>query len=194
MIKCENCDNNLIYCKNLCEKCYMKQYRNTHKKEREEYNRINKENQEIINEQKRVRYNKNKRQLMTENKFCTQYLGIVVAEQVLSKVFKNVEVMPNNNPGYDFICNHGKKIDVKSATIRNSSSWNFGINKNIIADYFLLLIFDNRNNLNPLYLWLIPSKILNKLTGTSISKSTISKWDEYRLDVNKVIKCCNNVG
>ena len=192
MIKCENCDNNLIYCKNLCEKCYMKQYRNTHKKEREEYNQINKEK---LNKYHRELNHKNgTHQSMHNNKSCPLFLGIHIAEQVLSKVFKDVKVMPHGNPGYDFICNHGKKIDVKSATIRNSSSWNFGINKNIIADYFLLLAFDNRNNLNPLYLWLIPSKILNKLTGTSISISTIIKWDEYKLDVNKVIKCCNNVG
>jgi len=52
---------------------------------------------------------------MGENRDCSKFLGVHVAEQVLSQVFNNVEVMPHNNKGFDFICNRGKKIDVKSS-------------------------------------------------------------------------------
>lgn len=48
-----------------------------------------------------------------ENRMCSQYLGIFIGEKVLSKVFKNVERMPINHSGYDFICGNGYKIDVK---------------------------------------------------------------------------------
>jgi len=133
---------------------------------------------------------------MSENKECSAYLGIYVAERVLANVFKNVEVMPYSNPGFDFICNRGKKIDVKSACTvhgvgNRSSCWNFHIDKNKTPDYFLCLAFDDRTNLNPLHIWLIPSHIINHLVSASISISTISKWDEYMLNTNDVIEQCN---
>jgi hypothetical protein len=120
-----------------------------------------------------------------------------VAEQVLSKVFKGVEQMPYGHKGYDFICNQGKKIDVKSACTqthdRKSDSRTFMIRKNKIADYFLCLAFDNREDLNPLHIWLISGHIINHLIGATISESTLSKWDEYKLDIDKVVKCCDSM-
>ena len=126
-----------------------------------------------------------------ENKECPSFLGVHVAERVLSHIFKNVKRMSMNNPGFDFICNRGKKIDVKSACLFKNSRWHFRIRRNTIADYFLLLAFDNREDLNPLHVWLIPGSKLNHLMTTSISPSSIHKWDKYRLDVSKVIECCN---
>ena len=128
------------------------------------------------------------------NKNCPNYLGVTVAERVLSKVFKNVERMPNNNPGYDFICNKGYKIDVKSSTkIKNKNKWTFKINHNRIADYFICMAFDDRKNLNPLHIWLIPSKEINHLETLTISESKVDKWNKYELfdKLNKVIICCN---
>lgn len=129
------------------------------------------------------------------NKSCTQYLGIICAEQVLSKIFKNVTRMGINNPGYDFICGKGFKVDSKASCKRiidkKSDHWSFSIKQNKIADYFLCLAFDNREDLNPLYLWLIPSKILNNKKSTTISESKLNKWNEYKLDINKVVECCN---
>ncbi len=99
----------------------------------------------------------------TDNKKCSSYLGVGIAERVLSHVFKNVELMPMSNPGYDFICNHGKKIDVKSSCryfhIGRSDSWMFTINKNTSADYFLCIAFDDREHLNPEHVWLIPGDV-----------------------------------
>ena len=129
---------------------------------------------------------------MNENKECSAYRGISMVEGVLGHVFKDVEVMPMNNPGYDVICNKGKKIDFKGACMRKSrGDWMFAIRRNIIADYFLLLALDNREYLNPLHVWLIPGDVLNHLKSTSISPSTINKWDEYKLDIDKVSACCN---
>ena len=135
-----------------------------------------------------------------ENKECSQYLGVHLVEQVLSLVFKDVVRMPFNNPGFDVICNKDKRIDFKSACIteriKNGAtyrSWEFAIRRNTIADYFLCLAFDNREDLNPLHAWLIPGSKLSYLMAATISPSTIHKWDEYRLDISKILDCCNTM-
>ena len=96
---------------------------------------------------------------MNKNRQCSSFLGVHVAERVLEATFENVERMPYGNPGFDFICGAGYKIDVKSSCRRyqknGSSSWAFGIDKNCDADYFLCIAFDNREHLNPEHLWLI---------------------------------------
>lgn len=125
------------------------------------------------------------------------YLGVHVAERVLSHVFKDVERMPYGNSGYDFICNKGYKIDVKSSTHPASrpNMWMFHINKNKIADYFLCIAFNNRDDLTPEHLWLIPSGILNDMTGACISTSTLSKWKNYELldKLDDTISCCDTI-
>ena len=146
-----------------------------------------KENREKRNETCRLIVKK--RDKMVNNKTCSAYLGIHVAERVLSQTFKDVEVMPTNNPGYDFICNKGKKIDVKSACRNSDGRWVFAIRRNTVPDYFLFLAFDNRENLNPLYMWLVPSKCCDTVS-TSITQSTISKWKNFERDVGKVKECC----
>lgn len=131
---------------------------------------------------------------MNENRECASFLGVHVAEQVLSKVFKNVERMPTNNRGYDFICGKGYKIDVKSSTIHKKRTyWQFHVDRNVVADYFLCIAFDNRDDLNPLHLWLVPGNVINKFRGVSIHPTTIQKWDEYMLDIDSVIKCCDTM-
>ena len=106
--------------------------------------------------------------------------------------------MPMNNQGYDIICNHGKLIDIKSSCILfrivdgiKYSRWMFTINHNTTADYFLCLAFDNREALKPLHAWLIPGSKINHLKNTSVSPSTINKWDEYALDISKISDCCD---
>ena len=132
---------------------------------------------------------------MSKNPTCSSFLGIHVAERVLSHIFKNVKRMPNNNQGYDFICNKGKKIDVKSACRRQREKhrdlWAFHTRHNTIADYFLCLAFNNREELNPEYIWLIPGWLINGRSIASISVTTIPKWDDYALDTSKVTTCCN---
>ncbi len=132
---------------------------------------------------------------MSENKNCPIFLGVHVAERVLSHVFKHVQRMPMHNPGYDFICGRGYKVDVKSSCIRprkgHSDNWRFHIRGNRIADYFLCLAFDDRTSLNPLHIWLIPAKDVANIKNAAITVPTISKWDKYALDISKVSACCN---
>lgn len=136
-----------------------------------------------------------RQQPMIKNRECSSFLGVVVAERVLSHVFKNVERMPTNNPGYDFICGRGYKVDVKSSCRRHrrkkADGWGFQIKKNQIAEYFLCLAFDSRDSLNPEHVWLIPAGDVNDHAGVQISESTLVKWDEYALDISKVSTCCN---
>ena len=131
---------------------------------------------------------------MNENRECASFLGVHVAEKVLANVFKNVERMPHNNKGYDFICGQGYKIDVKSSTIhKKRGCWQFNIERNKIADHFLCIAFDNRDDLNPLHLWLIPGYVINPYRGVSIRPDTIHRWCEYQLDINRVVACCNTM-
>lgn len=98
---------------------------------------------------------------ITTNKDCADYLGCFVAERLLSKIYPDVKVMPHGNHGFDFICNRDMKIDVKSSATGYKGYWMFYIAKNQIADYFLCIAFEDREDLNPAYLWLIPGGILS---------------------------------
>lgn len=147
---------------------------------------------------------------MSKNKSCSLYLGVHIAERILSKVFENVQRMPNKNQGYDFICKNGFKIDVKSSCLcKKGNSWNFNINNNKIADYFLLLAFDTRESLNPKYIWLIKgiecintrkrgislnNKKMLTITNSSDSLSFINyKKYEQTDKLKKLIDCCNSI-
>jgi len=128
------------------------------------------------------------------NKSCPTFLGNI-AERVLSHVYNNVQCMPVNNPGYDFICDKDYKIDVKSACL-NRLRYNqllFHINQNKIADYFICLAFDNRTDLIPLHVWLIPGYIINDKLTITISQSTLSKWSEYEQLIDRIITCCDTL-
>lgn len=145
---------------------------------------------------KTLRYARNNGvQPFNKNKECSLFLGVHVAERVLSKVFKDVVRMPTNNPGYDIICNHNKKIDIKSACLTKTKfpHWVFHIERNTIADLFLCLAFDNREDLNPMYVWLLPGNKFNHLVGTGISPSTTSRWDEYVISLDNVVACCDAI-
>jgi hypothetical protein len=83
---------------------------------------------------------------------------------------------------------------VKSSCRRHGKcaacNWQFIIKKNPIAEYFLCLAFDNRDDLNPEHVWLIPASDVNDRVSISISETTLAKWDQYKLDVGKVSVCC----
>ena len=138
---------------------------------------------------------------MSENRECASFLGVYIAEGVLSKIFKNVTRMPNNNSGYDFVCSKGFKIDVKSAVMiypkGRSPIWNFVINHNKIADYFICIAFDNRKNLTPLHVWVIPGKDINDKLSFHISTNPkfTKLWSKYEKteELDKVVACCNKL-
>jgi len=131
---------------------------------------------------------------MSENTDCPIYLGIHIVEHAMKHIFNDVEVMPMNNPGYDFVYDGGKKVDAKSGCILNNrNNWQFHINHNTTTDYFVCVAFDNRKDLNPLHIWMLPGDKFNHLSTASISISTIHKWDVYRLDIDDVIMYCNTI-
>lgn len=134
-----------------------------------------------------------------DDKNSSQWLGIHIAEKVLSKYFDDLTVMPYGNPGYDYICKRGFKIDVKCSTIhhypKNCVTWRFFIKKNQIADYFLCLGFDTREDLNPVAVWLIPGRRIGHISNLDLPTSEYGrrKWAEYETPIDKVIACCNTM-
>jgi hypothetical protein len=131
---------------------------------------------------------------MSENKACGAYLGVYVAEQVLSKYFEHIQRMPNGNPGYDFLCARGYKIDVKSSCRhhppKGSFTWAFSIKRNKIPDYFLCLAFDNRESLNPEHIWLVPAEEINGLSNFCVLGNNLRKWARFEKPLGKVLVAC----
>ena len=127
---------------------------------------------------------------MSENKDSADYLGVYVNERLIRLHFKEIEVFPYGNPGFDFICNKGMKVDAKSACLSNGH-WLFNIRRNTEADYFLCVAYDDREHLNIMHVWMIPGHVINHFTGISISPSTIHKWDKYIYDIEGFSSCCN---
>jgi len=161
------------------------------------------EQENLINQKRKLRRNF----YQTQWKDCGIFLGCHVAERVLSYVFKDVKRMPYGNKGFDFICNKGFKIDSKaSCLLKKRNNYSFAIRNNKIADYFLCIGFDNRENLNPQHIWLIKGdemirrvKVkhskLNELKGLSIKNNNygLSKLSKYELTdkLKDTIKCCD---
>ena len=168
----------------------------------------NKEEAEIyfrkVWESIRVKASELKITSMKINKKCAQFLGVHVAERVLSHVFKDVERMPIHNPGFDFICNKGYKIDSKASCLNKNDVYTFVIKKNKTADYFLCIGFDNRENLNPQHIWLIKgdemlwdNKMLNEHASLVIPNTIkgLSKFSKYELTdkLKETIECCTKL-
>ena len=131
---------------------------------------------------------------MGDNIECPAYLGVYITESLLHKIFNNVTVMKNGNIGYDFICGKGYKVDGKSSVLHDRKSgsqrWFFHIGKNIIADYFICVGFDNRHDLNVMHVWFIPGDIINTKETLSISITSLKKWEQYEQNKDSINECC----
>lgn len=161
---------------------YMKQWRTNHPN-----NNIN------------YRHSTGRCKSMYENKQCSAYLGITIAEKALSRIFKHIKRMPYGNPGYDFECDKGYLIDVKSACLHllknGSFRWTFKVDENTKADYFLFLLFNNREELKPMYVLLIPGSLINnkQCIGITNTPKSLAKWAEYMQPLDKVEECCGKM-
>ena len=194
----------------LCRRCGMPlvigenvtQYRIDHRqyicrKCRREYNQQRANPEKQAARVREWRHRTGRQRPMSENRDCSSFLGVHVAERVLSYLFKNVVRMPYCNIGYDFKCGKGYLVDVKSScryhsNIKTQSDrWIFSIKKNQIAEYFLCLAFDNRESLHPEHVWLIPASDVNDHSTISVSETTLSKWSKYERPVNQVATCCD---
>lgn len=133
---------------------------------------------------------------MSQNRYCAEFLGCHVNETILSKAFKNVTVMPYANPGFDFICSKNKKIDCKSSTLQYPKNgnpfWGFHIRHNTDADYFLLVGYDNREDLNPLRCWIIPGNLVNNKDTLSIRINDIG-WNDFERKIDDIIEKCDSM-
>ena len=174
-----------------CKECTIKrskEYYQTHHKEKsekgKEYRRKNLD---------KIRQRRGQMP-MYENKLCSSYLGVFIAERLCRHLFKDVEVMPYGNTGYDIMCNKGKKIDVKSSCTRflndNRSYWIFEVDHNTTADFFICVAFDNRSDLNLLHMWMIPAKEVSNKGRISVQSSYVHKWDKWKRDINDAQICC----
>lgn len=70
-----------------------------------------------------------------------------------------------------------------------------------MADYFILVTVNNTEDIDkedfkPNNIWMMKGNVLNNKTGTSVTPSTIHKWDEYSIMEeyeNKFIACCTAI-
>jgi hypothetical protein len=136
---------------------------------------------------------------ITENPFCPLYLGYHISETVLAHEFKNVVRMPANYPGFDFECNRHFKIDAKSScqlhNRSNGTYWQFIIKCNQVPHYYILIAWDNRKDLNPVHIWLIPAKLINmkKILYIGNTEKSLKKWSKYERPLTNVIDCCRTL-
>lgn len=156
---------------------------------------------ELANPDHRIEYRRDvgETRPIEEARDCSTFLGVYIAERALSGFFDNIIRMPRCNPGYDFICGRGFKIDVKSACRRLNSEklpcWYFNIKQNKIADYFLCLAFNDRDHLTPLHVWLIQAPDINMRDGLFIfdRPRSILKWSKYERPLDRVLFCCETL-
>lgn len=122
---------------------------------------------------------------LTENRSTKNFIGYI-AECGMSKIFDNVMRMPHSNPGYDFICSKGQKIDVKGAILNQHNQFSFHIRHNHIADYFLLIGFNDILELEPLLILLIKSgEIIQELSVNDRHMLHIPNTDRYIEELKK---------
>lgn len=136
-----------------------------------------------------------------EDRSNSRFLGVYISENGVADIYKGSQKMPYYNPGYDIICPKGYKIDVKASALNPYNTFKFHINKNMIADYFVLVGFNNIIDLRPLHLWVIKSgddvrgHIMNDINSLTITNEPrfLGAFSKYeRVDKLKKLKnVCN---
>jgi hypothetical protein len=109
-------------------------------------------------------------QPLEENTECAHYLGTYIAERqygrkILPIIFGGIEKeMPYGNPQYDFIVKNGIKVDIKSCVLREPlkgwKGWEPHVRWNKNTDYFVMLAFDDRENLNLFHIWVVEKNVI----------------------------------
>lgn len=126
---------------------------------------------------------------MEENKDCAHYLGTHIAERkygriILPEMFGCIEQeMPYGNPRYDFLVKGNIKVDVKSCLreMKGWIGWEPHVRFNNVTDYFVILAFDDRENLNLIFIW-------------SIGKNEIIRGNKfYMRDSIKITNTCRGL-
>jgi hypothetical protein len=129
----------------------------------------------------------------------TSYLGVYIAERALSGFFDHITRMPTGNRGFDFLCGRGFRIDVKSSCRRvregRSDSWLFHTGKNKLTDYFLCLAFNDRRQLTPEHVWMIPAGKVNDQQNFTISETSdcLERYAAFKKPLDRVTNCCTEM-
>lgn len=143
---------------------------------------------------------------MSKSKNSTYYLGIHIAERTIARfvlpiILRNIKKeMPTNNQGFDFILEKDIKIDVKSSCLKaGNRKWQFKIDHNNIADYFMLIAIDNRTEINVVHIWLIKKNDIvrygkfykrDSITITNIPKYLLEFKKYDQIDKLKMMGIC----
>ena len=144
---------------------------------------------------------------MYEDRSTDVHLGVVVGESLVGAYYTDLVAMDYGCSGFDFISSDGFKIDSKIASLalgddgcRRDKAWVFNIRKNTEADFFCCIGVDNKQDLNVICAWLIPSNAKTtkgtevcELTGLAISKSNIDFWKDYELDTDILNELCSEL-
>lgn len=133
-----------------------------------------------------------------DNPDCPRCFGDFT-ENLMIQTFEDAIKMSSNNPGYDWTCNRGYKIDNKGACLQyidgKSPKWLFNIIYNDIADWFILSAWDNRDSLTPLHVWafhkndIVRGRKFWRRTGFSVINTPkgLKEFEKYEI-INRLEK------
>ena len=125
------------------------------------------------------------------NKDCPAHFGDFT-ESLMILTFEDATRMPYGNPGFDWICKKGYKIENKARCLYQFVhcswlGWTFSIRFNNVADWFILSAWDDRESLKPLHVWAFhkDDMIRYRIGGTYILKKF---HDRYSFSISNTIK------
>lgn len=104
---------------------------------------------------KRKRWDRGVQRPIEEAKDCPAYFGVCIGEKYVSRTFDNPKMMPYGNPGYDWECKNGLKIQLECRCLSDNLWFNqqfkfTHIDYNKVADVFILSGWKDRESLEPL--------------------------------------------
>lgn len=135
---------------------------------------------------------------MEVNEDCASWFGEYISQNYVMKTFEDPIKMPYGNPGFDWICKRGERIDHKGSCLicgnYGSPHWFFNIMYNNMSDWFILSAWDNRDSLSPMHVWMFHKNDMVRgrrfcefegfqVTNTPEKLKELEKWEvTERLD------------
>lgn len=153
----------------ICSDCYanngkerLHRLKRSDFETRLEYANIQAQRLGYKNEAERAKINRWERGVqrpIEEAKDSPTYFGVCIGEKYVSQTFDNPKMMPYGNPGYDWECKNGLKIQHEARCLCKSECASEGTNPqfkfthidyNKVADVFILSGWKDRESLEPL--------------------------------------------
>ena len=106
-------------------------------------------------------------------------IGKYIAKDTFKRMFP--EAVYNTFPEYDFVYK-GKTYKANASAMSRKNSWTYTIRGNQDPDIHVFMAFDNGKDLNLMHMWFIPREVYKKFAIIVVYASTISRWDDYRVD------------